>query len=98
MERLFKTCRSFNYFLCITKEEDVDARGGTLSHLSLPMQEMRQHKNERCREMFGTPSIKGLNTQQRLRLARDLHRQYNSSVKQIARLCGLVYDEVKELI
>ena len=98
VERLFKTCRSFNYFLCITKEEDVDARGGTLSHLSLPMQEMRQHKNERCREMFGTPSIKGLNTQQRLRLARDLHRQYNSSVKQIARLCGLVYDEVKELI
>ena len=98
VERIFKTCKSFNYFLCITKEEDVDARGGTISHLTIPMQEMRQHKNERCREMFGTNSIKGLNTQQRLRLARTLRRNYNSSVKQITRLCGLVYDEVKDLI
>lgn len=98
VERIFKTCKSFNYFLCITKEEEVDARGGTISHLTIPMQEMRQHKNERCREMFGTNSIKGLNTQQRLRLARTLRRDYNSSVKQIARLCGLVYDEVKDLI
>ena len=28
VERLFKTCKSFNYFFCKTKEEDVDARGG----------------------------------------------------------------------
>ena len=27
VERIFKTCKSFNFFLCITKEEDVDARG-----------------------------------------------------------------------
>lgn len=98
VERIFKTCKSFNYFLCITREEDVDARGGTLSHLTIPMQEMRQHKSELCREMFGTAHVKGLNTQQRLRLARALRRQYNSSVKQIARLCGLVYDEVKDMI
>lgn len=98
VERIFKTCKSFNYFFCITKEEDVDARGGTISHLTIPMQEMRQHKNDFCRALFGTNSIKGLNTQQRLRLARTLRRNYNSSVKQIARLCGLVYDEVKDLI
>ena len=39
VERLFKTCKSFNYFLCITREEEVDARGGAISHLTLPMQE-----------------------------------------------------------
>lgn len=98
VERLFKTCKSFNYFLCITREEEVDARGGAISHLTLPMQEMRQHKNELCRELFGKAHVKGLTTQQRLRLARTLRRQYNSSIKQIARLCGLVYDEVKDMI
>lgn len=56
VERIFKTCKSFNYFLSITKEEDVDARGGSISLLSIPMQEMRQHKNEVCRELFGTPA------------------------------------------
>ena len=98
VERIFKTCKSFNYFLCFTREEDVNSRGGSISLLSIPMQEMRQHKNEVCLELFGTKSVKGLNTAQRLRLARTLRRRYNSSIKQIARLCGLVYDEVKDLI
>ena len=98
VERLFKTCKSFNYFLCITREEDVDSRGGSISLLSIPMQEMRQHKNEVCQELFGKKSLKSLTTEQRLRLARMLRRRYNSSIKQIARLCGLVYGEVKDLI
>lgn len=98
VERLFRTCRGFNYFLCRSKEELVDARGGMISHLSLPLQEMRQHKNEVCQELFGTTSTKSLATAQRLKLARALKARYNSSLKQIARLCGLVYDEVKEII
>ncbi|MBR5019140.1 MAG: hypothetical protein IKX53_05845 [Bacteroidales bacterium] len=98
VERLFKTCKSYNYFFCITKEEDVDSRGGTISHLSIPMQEMRQHKNEICRELFGTSRIKQLNMQQRIHLARVLRARFNSSKKQIIRLCGLVYDETKDLI
>ena len=98
VERIFRTTKSFNYFMCITKEEDVDAQGGTIALLSIPMQEMRQHKNEVCQELFGTPGIKGLNTQQRLRLARTLRARYNSSSKQVIRLCGLVYDEVKDLL
>ncbi|MBQ6253031.1 MAG: hypothetical protein IJK05_00030 [Bacteroidales bacterium] len=98
VEKIFKTCKSFNFFMCITKEEDVDSRGGAISHLSVPMQEMRQHKNDLCLEMFGKGSIKTLNMQQRLRLARALRARYNSSVKQIARLCGLVYEETKDII
>ncbi len=98
VELLFKTCKSFNYFLCRTKEEDVDARGGILSHLSIPMQEMRQHKNEICKELFGTSSIKGLTVDNRIRLAKVLKARYHSSMKQIARLSGLVYNEVKDLL
>lgn len=98
VERIFKTCKRFNYFLCKTREEDVDARGGSISLLSIPMQEMRQHKRDVCEELFGTPNVKRLSTEQRLWLARTLRSRYNSSVKQIARLSGLVYDEVKDRI
>ena len=98
VERVFKTCKSFNYFLCITREEDVDARGGSISLLSIPMQEMRQHKKEVCEELFGTKIVKRLSTDQRLRLARTLRSRYNSSIKQIVRLSGLAYDEVKDLL
>ena len=98
VERLFKTTKSFNYFLCRTKEEEVDSKGGTISHLSVPMQEMRQHKNELCLELFNTASIKTLNTSQRLILAHTLRSRFNSSIKQIARLCGLIYNEVKDIL
>ena len=98
VERLFRTCRSYNYFLCTSREDDVDARGGTLSLLSIPMQEMRQHKRDLCRALFGVASVKTLDMPRRVRLAKALRSRYNSSVKQIARLCGLIYDEVKDMI
>ena len=98
VERLFKTCKSFNYFFCKTKEDDVDARGGTISHLTMPIQEMRQHKNELCHEMFGVETVRTLDMRQRLMLARALRSRFNGSLKQIARMTGLVYEEVKDMI
>jgi len=98
VERIFKTCKSFNYFLCKTKEDDVDARGGTITHLTMPIQEMRQHKNELCRDMFGVETVRTLDMRQRLMLARALRSRFNSSVKQITRMTGLVYEEVKDII
>ena len=95
VERLFRTHKAYHYFFCRSREDDVDSKGGTISMLSLPMQEMRQHKNDLCYEMFGHRSTNRLDVQQRLRLARALRTKYNSSLKQISRLCGLVYEEVK---
>lgn len=98
VERIFKTHRSFNYFMCVSREKDVEGRGGVISHLSLPLQELRQHKGEVCKELFGEGSIRHLSTSQRLQLARTLKARYNSSPKQISRVCGLIYDEVKDLL
>lgn len=94
VEQIFRSAKSFNWFLCRTKEDDIDSRGGAISYLTLPMQEMRQNRNVICTEMFGSPNIRVLDTGQRIRLARMLKSRYNSSMKQIARLCGLRYDEV----
>ena len=98
VEMLFRTQRAFHFFLCRSREEDVDARGGAISHLSIPIQEMRQHRTELCRELFQAKGVGSLDSAQRLRLARILKSRYNSSLKQIARLSGLVYDEVKDIL
>ena len=98
VEQLFRTTKAYLFFMSHSRESDVDSRGGTISRLSIPMQEMRQHRNELCREMFGTPGVRQLDSAQRVRLARALRSRYNSSLKQVARLSGLVYDEIKGVI
>ena len=98
VENIFKSVKSFNWFMCISKEEDVESRGGSISHLSIPIQEMRQHRNDICRELFNSNSIRTLNTTQRMKLAKVLRSRYNCSIKQIARLCGLVYGELAGII
>lgn len=98
VEKIFRTCNGFNFFLCRSKEEDVEAKGGSISLLSLPLQEMREHRNEICKELFGKEGVRSLTTQQRIRLAKTMKARYNSSTKQIIRLSGLVYNEVKDMI
>ena len=49
-------------------------------------------------ELFGNPSSRELDTTRRLRLARELRRRYNCSVKQVARMVGLRADELGPLL
>lgn len=98
VEIIFRTHRSYNYYLYRVKESDVDSRGGVTSSLTIPLQEMRQHKREMCKSLYGVETVSTLNTVQRLKLAKALKSKYNSSKKQIARVCGLVYSEVEKLL
>ena len=98
VEKLYHTHKNFNYFMCVSKESDVESVQGSISRLSIPYAELQQHKNEICRERFGTNSIRTLSTDQRLKLAKMLRALYNCSPKQIAKSCGLVYSEVKSLL
>jgi len=98
VERVFKTVKSFHFMFCKTKDDDIEARGGLISRLSLSDQEARQHKAECCLELFGNPSTRSMTIGQRLKVARMLKRRYQCSAKQVARICHLVYDEVKDLI
>lgn len=98
VEKIFRSTKSFNYFMCRTREDDVDSKGGILSYLTMPIQELRQHKTELCMSMFGEKTVKNLDIQKRIKLARTLKSKYNSSSKQIARVCGLIYEEVSAYI
>lgn len=97
-EKIFRSHKSFIYFMGLSKESEVDSRGGWISNLSIPDSEMRQHKQEICKELFGVNTVKSLDTSKRIKLARAIRARYQCSPKQVARLCGLVYAEVKDLI
>ena len=98
VERIFRSHRSFHFFMCISRESDVESVEGSISMLSIPNSELHQHKQELCREKFGVSTIRSLSTDQRLHLARMLRSGYNCSPKQIAKVCGLIYNEVKNLL
>lgn len=98
VEKLFRSPKGFQYFVGSTKDSDIESRGGIISNLSLPDNEIRQHKKELCLELFGTSDTYKLDTGKRIHLARCLRSRYNSSPKQLARICGLKYEEVKGLL
>lgn len=98
VEKIFKSLRSYHFFLSRTREEDVESRGGAISRLSLPDAEMRQHKREILLELFGKQSSRDLNTAQRLRLGKEIRRRYNCSIKQISRLVGLSRESLEAFL
>lgn len=98
VERIFRTPKSFSFFMGKSRDEDVESRGMLTSRLSIPMQELRQYRRELCLKLFGVESTRVLSANQRLKLARIMKSRYNSSARMIARLSGLVYDEIKDLL
>lgn len=97
VERIFRSIRAYNYFLSTSKDIDVESRGGAISHLSIPLSEMRNNRRILLQEKFGVSELLGLSMEQRISLARSMRARYNCSPKQIAKLCGLVYEEVKSI-
>ena len=98
VEELFKSHKAFNFFMSFSKAVDVESRGGVISHLTVPLREMIDNRKTLSREMFGMTELRRLNMGQRVQLAKRLRSIYNSSPKQIAKLCGLVYNEVADLL
>ena len=98
IERLFYSARVYQIFMGSSRDEDIEARGGAISRLSLPDAEMREHRRRIAMELFGKTSTRELSTVQRVRLAKELRRRFNSSPKQVARLVGLKIEEVGHLL
>lgn len=98
VEKIFMTQKAYNYYMCKSKEDDVDLKHRNISYLSIPDQEMRQHRTEILQSSFGVKTIRALNVNQRLSLARNLKSKYNCSLKQIASLCGINFDDLKNIL
>ena len=97
VEAVFKTHKAYHYFICMSSENDIDSREGLVSRLSLPDNELLQYKRELIQHMFGNVSSRSLSVEQRVSLCRKMKSRYNSSTKQLARICGLKYEEIRDL-
>ena len=98
VERIFRTCRSYSFFMGKSREEDLDTLPAAAQGLALPIHELRQHRDELGRELFGESGIRNLDMARRLKLARALRAKYMCSARQVCKSCGLVYDEVKDKV
>ena len=97
VEELFRTARNFSYFIG-RNSEDVEMRSETLALLTIPWKELRAHRDTLCIEMFNTRSFRHLDTASRLQLGKAICAKYNCSKKQVSKLVGLVYNEVKDIL
>lgn len=98
VEKIFGTHKAFFFFLSLNKDQEIEANGGAISRLTMPIQEMRQQRDSVIRELFGDISIRDLSIDRRLKVAKVLRSRFNSSPKQIARVCCLVYEDLKGLL
>lgn len=98
VQKLFRSTKGYLFFLAHAKDDEIELRGGEASSLSIPLQELRQYKVELCRSVFHVESSRTLDTKKRLKLAHMLKSRYNCSTPQIARVCGLRFKEVENLI
>lgn len=98
VHKIFRTHRAYNYFLNMSKDIDIESREGIITRLTVPINELRECRKQLSLQLFGKAELRELNASQRVQLVRSIKGRYNSSLKQIVRVCGLVYDEVKGLL
>lgn len=98
VEKLYKTAKSFTYFMGQGKEEDINRSLGIDTAAELPEIELRENAIRLCLKMFKTSNTRMLDVTKRLVLGKELRRMYRCSVKQIARIIHLDPKFTKELL
>ena len=96
VEALFKTTRSFMYYLSMNNDAEIEREMEEWNEIRLPDPELRTARNELIGKMFGKMRLNDLSAPQRLTLARALRKKYFCSKKQLARIVRLPFDEVAQ--
>ena len=98
VEQLYRTPKSFTFFMGQTKEEEINRSLGIHNEVSLPDMELREKAVTHCLRMFNTTNLRRLDTQKRIALGKQLRRECKCSSKQIARIIHLDPIYIKELV
>ena len=94
VEKLFKSTRSYMYFLSLNKDEELEREFGEWNEINLSDTELRAERSRITKEMFGSSSLREVSAPDRLIIAKMLRRKYLCSKKQIARIVHLPYEVV----
>lgn len=97
VERLFRTAAAFTYELNKKVEPKVNSEMME-DFVSLPDQEVKEKALAVAQSLFGKNRIADLTVSQRRTLAAVLKKETETSVKQIARIVRMKYEDLKLLI
>ena len=84
VERLFKTPKSFTFFMGQGKEEEINKSLGMEASVQIPDMELREKATVHCLRMFKTTNMRRLDATRRIELAKILRKEYKCSIKQTA--------------
>lgn len=98
VQKLFKTPKSFTFFMGQGKEEEINRSLGIEAAAELPEIELREKATALCLKLFKTSNMRRLDITKRLVLGKELRKIYRCSVKQIARTIHLDPKFTKELL
>lgn len=98
VDKLYRTSRSFTFFMGQSKEDEINKSLGMHDSVSLPDIELRAKAVGHSMNLFGSASLRSLSIPQRLSLAKDLRKTYRCSPKQIARIVHLNQIYIKEFL
>ena len=82
------------YSLSLNKDDEIEKEMEEWGGMIMSDIEIRAERGVIMRRLFATDSIRTLNMDQRLKLARELKWKFGCSKKQLARVVHLPYDTV----
>ncbi len=94
VEKLFRSPRSFTFFMGHGKEEEV----GVHKNIALPDTEVREKAIGICRRLYDKTNLRSLSVEERLTIGRKLRKEYGCSLKQIARIVHIEQVYLKDNI
>lgn len=97
VEKLYRTPKSFTFFMGQGKEDDINRSLGIHNAIALPDMELKEKTVEMCFKLFKTSNLRGIDVQKRILLAKELRKKYCCSIKQIARTIHLDTIYLKDL-
>lgn len=98
VEQLFRTTRSFMYYLSLNKDDEIELAMGQWNELRLTDSELRQERDLYAREKFGTSRLRDLSLHDRIKAARYLRHKYLCSKRQVARIVQLPFETIEKVL
>ena len=96
VEGLFRSVKSYLYYLSSAREAEVNL---TMGHeIRLSDTELRREASGICLESFGTASVGLLTIAQKLQVCKLLRSRFGASYKQLGRVMHLDSDTIKEML
>ena len=97
VEAYFRTPQRMNWFLShsskakkrLEADENLPAFRDQVILAAIP---------DLCRSLFGKPGFSRLSREEQVEFVRQLHFRFSSHVNQIARVCGLTYEQAAQLM